>query len=95
MLPVKIRMVGRGGGTVDAADLKSAARKGVWVRIPPPAPTEFVRKMAVFDVTRRPPKSCSEGRLQPKCNRGLPEYQFRHLRRCLLLHGRHGVGIGV
>ena len=23
---------------VDAADLKSAARKGLWVRIPPPAP---------------------------------------------------------
>lgn len=32
----------RGGGTVDAADLKSASRKGVWVRIPPsvPAPPE-------------------------------------------------------
>ena len=28
----------RGGGMVDAADLKSAARKGLWVRIPPPAP---------------------------------------------------------
>jgi hypothetical protein len=35
--------LGRGGGTVDAADLKSAARKGVWVRIPPPAPIPFSR----------------------------------------------------
>ena len=28
----------RGGEMADAADLKSAPRKGVWVRIPPPAP---------------------------------------------------------
>ena len=28
----------RGGGMVDAADLKSSIRKGVWVRIPPSAP---------------------------------------------------------
>ena len=28
----------RGGGMVDAADLKSASRKGVWVRHPPSAP---------------------------------------------------------
>jgi hypothetical protein len=27
----------RGGGMVDAADLKSASRKGVWVRVPPSA----------------------------------------------------------
>ncbi len=28
----------RGGGMADAADLKSSARKGVWVRIPPSVP---------------------------------------------------------
>jgi hypothetical protein len=27
----------RGGGMADAADLKSASRKGVWVRVPPSA----------------------------------------------------------
>ena len=29
---------GRGGGMVDAADLKSVSREGVWVRVPPSAP---------------------------------------------------------
>ena len=28
----------RSGGMADAADSKSVARKGVWVRLPPPAP---------------------------------------------------------
>ena len=32
------RRISRGGGTVDAADLKSATFAGVWVRVPPPAP---------------------------------------------------------
>jgi hypothetical protein len=31
------RSPGRGGGMVDAADLKSASCKGVWVRVPPSA----------------------------------------------------------
>jgi hypothetical protein len=31
------RLSGRGGGMVDAADLKSASCKGVWVRVPPSA----------------------------------------------------------
>ena len=31
-------MISRGGGKVDAADLKSATLTGVWVRFPPPAP---------------------------------------------------------
>ena len=30
------------GGTVDAADLKSASRMRVWVRFPPPAPQNLV-----------------------------------------------------
>ncbi len=37
---------GRGGGTVDAADLKSATRKGVWVRVPLPAPAGRVQAAA-------------------------------------------------
>ena len=31
----------------DAADSKSAARKGVWVRLPPPAPTSSLRSLIV------------------------------------------------
>ncbi len=31
------QLSGRGGGMVDAADLKSASCKGVWVRVPPSA----------------------------------------------------------
>ena len=43
----------RGGGTVDAADLKSAVHKDVWVRIPPPAPPRPAATCyAVFTVTR-------------------------------------------
>jgi hypothetical protein len=30
----------RSGGMADAADSKSVARKGVWVRLPPPAPSK-------------------------------------------------------
>src|ERR1700752_1543736 len=31
----------RSGGMADAADSKSVARKGVWVRLPPPAPSGY------------------------------------------------------
>ena len=36
------RSPGRGGGMVDAADLKSASCKGVWVRVPPSAVSQVV-----------------------------------------------------
>ena len=36
------RSPGRGGGMVDAADLKSASCKGVWVRVPPSAVAKVV-----------------------------------------------------
>src|SRR3979490_2695122 len=41
LLPRSLNFLSSGRGeTVDAADLKSAPRKGVWVRLPSSAPTQ-------------------------------------------------------
>ena len=34
-------MTSRSGGMADATDSKSVVRKGVWVRLPPPAPLQM------------------------------------------------------
>lgn len=42
-------MICRGDGTVDIADLKSAARWGVWVRIPPAAPNNNIMQHPTYE----------------------------------------------
>ena len=39
------QLSGRGGGMADAADLKSASFKGVWVRVPPSAVAKVVSNL--------------------------------------------------
>src|SRR5258708_26773107 len=52
----------RSGGMADAADSKSVARKGVWVRLPPPAPELSV---VYGTVLRSSPRTHCSGFLRP------------------------------